>query len=330
LGADPIYLLGFDCSIGKDGEKHYHSGYQHGSNPDAMNIFRRAFEAGAAMLEGRAKVVNLNPDSALRCFEFGNVDDVLAEAKAPTGQTITAITPTGDRPLAFRLCQEWMANQTRKPDQWVIVDDGKTPRAYDVDWFNAHVPGSVCVRREPRADDPQHTLDQNMRAALPHITGDKVLIIEDDEYYAPGYVAEMSRHLDTHEVVGIMDSKYYHLPTGGYTTCGNTRHASLAETGFRKSFLPTFERIVNEGSKPRWIDDRLWAHVKAGGVDHELFLDPHVPLYVGMKGLPGRSGIGVGHKESIYHRKDDAARTKLRAWIPGDFQVYLDVLEGMK
>ena len=38
---------------------------------------------------------------------------------------ITIITPTGDRPLASGLLRDyWMKNQTIKPDQWIIVDDG--------------------------------------------------------------------------------------------------------------------------------------------------------------------------------------------------------------
>jgi hypothetical protein len=76
LGADPIYLLGYDCSRGPAGEKNYHDGYPSGGNPDALNIFRRAFEAGAALLNGRPRIVNLNPQSALRCFGFGDRDDL--------------------------------------------------------------------------------------------------------------------------------------------------------------------------------------------------------------------------------------------------------------
>lgn len=82
LGADPIYLLGYDCALGPAGESNYHSGYPSGSNPDAMNIFRKALEAGAALLNGRPRIVNLNPQSALRSFEFGNVDAVLAPGEA--------------------------------------------------------------------------------------------------------------------------------------------------------------------------------------------------------------------------------------------------------
>lgn len=334
LGADPIYLLGYDCAKGKDGEKNYHDRYPGGGNPDAMNIFKREFESGARMLdEGGPKIINLNPKSALTCFPFGDVDEVLPKTKS--GGTITAITPTGDRPLAFRLCREWMANQTRRPDQWIIVNDGNDrPTEEDIAWFNRNIPGSVMVRREPGGSDPLITLNLNLKAALPYITGDKILIIEDDEYYAPGYVAEMARRLDSHEVVGICRSKYYHLPTGGYETYGNVRHASLAETGFRASFLPTFESLLQTKDGPRWLDDLMWTHIKAtegkpGKVNSLLFVDDKTPLYVGIKGLPGRNGIGSGHKTTMYHVHDGADRAQLRAWVPGDYQVYLDVLEGM-
>jgi hypothetical protein len=328
LGADPIYLLGYDCAKGKDGEKNYHSGYSGAGNPDAMTIFKREIEAGAKMLdEGGPKILNLNPQSALSCFPFGDVDDVLPKNRKVSRSTVTAITPTGDRLLAFRLCREWMANQTQRPDQWIVVNDGKTPMV--------PAPDFQYVRRDPGGNDSLNTLNLNLKAALPYITGDKILIIEDDEYYAPGYVAEMARRLDSHEVVGICQSKYYHLPTGGYETCGNVRHASLAETGFRKSFLPTFESLLQMKDGPRWLDDLMWTHIKAtegkpGKVNSLLFVDDKTPLYVGIKGLPGRNGIGSGHKTTMYHVHDGADRAQLRAWIPCDYQVYLDVLEGMR
>jgi len=316
LGADPIYLLGYDCSKGPAGEKNYHNGYPSGTNPDALNIFKRAFEEGAAMLEGGHRIINLNSASALRCFEFGDADKVLPASRPSTGG-ITAITPTGDRPLAFRLCQQWMANQTRRPDQWIVVDDGKVPLT------PTHA--MTYIRREPQPDDPQHTLNLNLMAALPLITGDKILIIEDDEYYAPGYVEEMARRLDQAEVVGICRSKYYHVPTGGYSTIGNTTHASLAETAFQASFLPEIKEILSGSSDP-YVDMRIW---QKAGPRGSVFVDNDKPLYLGIKGLPGRGGIGQGHNPAIYgNRKDPADRAVLKKWVPGDDQVYLDIVSG--
>lgn len=328
LGADPIYLLGYDCKAGPEGKMHFHEGYPGAPNMNAANVFLRENEAGAlALPPGGPRIVNLNPASALRAFPFGDVDEVAPVVRrARVRGRITAITPTGDRPLPVRLCAEWMAHQTRRVDEWIVVDDGREPMK--------PIPGTKHIRREPRKDDPKFTLDMNIEAALPHITGDKILIIEDDEYYAPGYVDAMSRRLDQYEVVGIMNSRYYHLPTGGVCINPNTGHASLAQTGFRGSFLPTFEALVLEGSHPRWLDDRMWAHIQArrsgdGKIDFLLFSDDDAPLYVGMKGLPGRSGIGAGHKKAMYRLEDEDGRPTLKQWIPKDYQVYLDILAGM-
>jgi hypothetical protein len=110
--------------------------------------------------------------------------------------------------------------QTRKPDQWIVVDDGNIP----------HAPACACdyIRRQPQPDDPRHTMIINMKAAIPHITGDFVLIMEDDEYYAPRYIEEMAKRLQEFEIVGIGRSKYYHVPARRCLRHDNLGHASLA------------------------------------------------------------------------------------------------------
>jgi hypothetical protein len=261
------------------------------------------------------QIVNLNPNSALKCFPFGDVDKVLAETKS-ADPTITVITPTGDRPLAFALCRRWMANQTRRPGQWLVIDDGKIPMT--------PAPDFQYVRREPQADDPAHTLITNLKTAVPFIKGDKILIMEDDEYYAPTYIEEMVRRLDQHEVAGIGHSKYYHLPTGGYAVHANTVHASLAETGFRASFLPKFVECLTHPASNDYLDIRLWRIAAKDG----LFVDSSAPLYLGVKGLPGRKGIGAGHVPAMYHMTDDAARSMLEKLAPRGYRVYMDIISG--
>lgn len=230
---------------------------------------------------------------------------------------ITVITPTGDRQLAFALCKRWMENQTRQPDQWIVIDDGKDPLT--------PLDGMTYIRRTPLPDDPPHTVVLNHRAALPKITGGKILIMEDDDYYAPSYIEEVASRLDLSEVVGICMSKYYHLPTGGYRIVGDSTHASLGQTAFRASFLPKFEAILSETTKP-FVDMRVWKNVGSSG---DLFVDEVVPLYLGIKGLPGRRGIGVGHRSETYgNSKDTGDRAMLKQWVPGDYQIYLDILNG--
>jgi hypothetical protein len=234
------------------------------------------------------------------------------------GDRVTAITPTGDRLLAFRMCQKWMEQQVRRPDQWIVVDDGKVAMRNVPEW-------ATYVRREPKQSDPQHTLNTNLQTAIPYIIGDKILVIEDDEYYAPDYVKTLAAKMDVHEVVGIMMAKYYHLPTGGYSQLANTTHASLAETGFRNTFIPELEELVKDNGAT-YLDLRLWQ--KAMSQDRGyLFQDKDTSLYLGIKGLPGRPGIGMGHNIATY-KTFDHNRSTLKKLTHGDSKVYVDVIDG--
>lgn len=230
---------------------------------------------------------------------------------------ITVITPTGDRPLAFSLLKKWMQGQTVKPDQWIVIDDGKI----SLDIMDSGE--MLYVRRQPKADDPKHTLALNLRTAFPLVTGDRILIMEDDEYYAPEYIETMVRALETHLVAGIKNAKYYHLPTGGFYQNHNDRHASLAETAFRAAILPDISEIIAESDDP-FIDIKIWKRFYSMG---KLFEDTDRPLYLGIKGLPGRPGIGGGHKETLYRGKHDSPdREILRRYCPKDFGIYLEAL----
>lgn len=217
---------------------------------------------------------------------------------------ITCLTCTGDRPVCLNLLSRWMKNQTRKPDQWLIIDDGKQP----------YIPTMECdyVYRVPQINDPEQTLNLNMDYALNHIKGDIVLFCEDDEYYSPLYIETMVKKLSTHDAVGICKSKYYHLPTRTYHIHLNNDHASLAQTGVKRAFLEQFRE--NLKGDP-FIDIRLWKEI-AGNDFLQKRRQPFLPkgmsinngrgilfddgltdcLYVGMKGMPGRKGIGSGHR----------------------------------
>jgi len=227
-------------------------------------------------------------------------------------EMITVITPTGDRPLPFYLCQKWMLRQTRLPDQWIVVDDGHDLRD------DLRVGSFTRVRRSPR-EDGKFTLLDNLRAALPFVSGSKILIWEDDEYYAPEYIETVAERLDRYELVGIGHSRYYHIGSRGYHVHGNTEHASLAQTAFRVTFLPAFESQL-QGSQ--FLDIRLW---KTGADQHIYRDDP--PLYVGIKGMPGRAGIGAGHNPRYCYRKADGDGSVLQAWCR-DANVYEDIRSG--
>lgn len=70
LGADPIYLMGFDCGA-LDGKTHSHAHYppEWRQIPKAY-IYKRWAEAFAKVAPGiKARVVNLCPSSGIECFE---------------------------------------------------------------------------------------------------------------------------------------------------------------------------------------------------------------------------------------------------------------------
>lgn len=252
---------------------------------------------------------------------------------------VTVVTLTGDRPAAFALCRRWMEKQTRQPDQWLIVDDGKEPLSPDI---NA-LAGCDYIRREPLPDDPRHTMIINMKEAVKHIKGDLIIIMEDDEYYAPRYIETLVEKLAQYEVVGIGRSKYYHMSSGAWMQDCNMDNASLAQTAFRASFMPEFCALLDGN---QYVDMRIWKHVgrtdvlrwnKQCKISEQIiqdrgyiFDDGSQNLYVGMKGLPGRFGICWGHSGSHPHytEKDTADRDVLKRWLGEDYQYYDQVLSG--
>jgi hypothetical protein len=83
LGARTIYLLGFDMAPVNGRTAHWHEGIypaDWGSDGRAYVNMLRQFGRWAEFV--RAKVVNLNPESALECFEKADRDEVLG-TRAP-------------------------------------------------------------------------------------------------------------------------------------------------------------------------------------------------------------------------------------------------------
>lgn len=242
---------------------------------------------------------------------------------------ITAITLTGDRPEAFALCRKWIEKQTVKPDQWIIVDDGKHPVERPT--------GTDYVYRKPTPGEPRFTMLLNLKMALSRIKGDKILIMEDDEYYHPKYIESMVERLGPYQIVGIGHSKYYYLPTGGYIAHDNMNHASFAQTAFDKTVVPMLEHLLDR--KNMFIDIDLWSKFASEGYYRQglcsvfgnvnkglVFRDLYPCLYVGMKGLPGRSGIGIGHNARTYTKHDIPDRKLLKQWVAEDYHDYLNLI----
>ena len=78
LGAKQIYLLGFDLKEKADGKQSWwHDGYPEIQGSKVYKAFRNDFARVAPELKAKKiEVINLNPDSELKCFEFGKLEDI--------------------------------------------------------------------------------------------------------------------------------------------------------------------------------------------------------------------------------------------------------------
>lgn len=220
---------------------------------------------------------------------------------------ITLLTPTRDRPDAFRNAERWMARQDFPGEvRWVVVDDGATPIQPTM--------GQVYVRRDPsRAGDyPHGTLTANLLAGLSVIgPREDIAIVEDDDWYSPDYVRALVDHLKTHDLVGFAPSRYYNLTWRWWFHCENRKHASLCTTAFSAALHPWFEELVKfcDRRKDQFVDLEAWR--RSGGIRAAIVLD--ASKNVGIKGYPGSPNIGIGRAKSA--GKKDPGGQVLREWI---------------
>lgn len=232
---------------------------------------------------------------------------------------LTLITCTGGRPQAFAMCASFVERQTwTGPFQWVVVDD-----------VSMEFPISLQLQHKlltqiipsPKWQPGQNTLARNLRIAIPEVVYDKVLFIEDDDWYAPTYCAERAARLEHAAIVGELISKYYNVRTRQYRIMKNAASASLCQTGIRAELLPVLADVCRE---PDFIDGRLWMQVRG---DHRDLKCVGTGC-IGIKGMPGRAGIGVGHRphDCTAAWGDDQDLIVLRTWVGDDVELYKEFL----
>jgi hypothetical protein len=205
-------------------------------------------------------------------------------------QGVSIITATGNRPEAFELCAEFIRRQDYKgPLQWIVVDDGEIATGID------DLPASILLSHvypEPKWKPGENTLARNLLAAIPEVCYDFVVFAEDDDWYARDYVSGQAKYLaEGFKIVGEVPARYYHLPTRQcWRDLHNRSHASLAQTVIHRDLLPMLAAICEDAAAPQFIDVRLWEAFQGRRAFHGGRRS------VGMKGLPGRVGIGIGHR----------------------------------
>lgn len=224
---------------------------------------------------------------------------------------LTLLTATGMRPEAWALCQKFMHRQTYTgPVRWVIVDDGEQAQAVK---FKKRGWTLEVIRPEPFWQPGANTHGRNLLAGLSVIGADeRIVFIEDDDWYSSDWLQVVDKALGKAELVGEGFARYYNVVQRKYRMHENSQHASLCSTAIRGNALNTLRSVCRPGIE--FIDMLLW---QAHG-DRHVFKGESV---VGIKGLPGRAGIGIGHRSDFFGDIDLTGEV-LESWIGADADLY--------
>ena len=220
---------------------------------------------------------------------------------------LTLLTATGARPEAWAICERLMARQDYAgPVRWVIVDDGQEPQPVT---FAREGWTLEVIRPEPFWQPGDNTQARNLLAGLEVIGPDeRVHTLEDDDYYPPNWLSTVAGWLELGDMVGESHARYFNVATGRGHQHRNREHASLCATACKGPALQALRCAV--AKKDKFIDMALWHSFRGSKWLRRA------NLTVGIKGLPGRGGIGGGH------RGDFGVPMNLRDWLGEAAAIY--------
>jgi hypothetical protein len=221
------------------------------------------------------------------------------------------VTPTGGRPEAFEFCVAYMVRQTYIGDvDWIIAHDIDMPELsataiMPTNWrvHPVRAPWTWAEGMNTQAA----LMALGLRRAMEHGAGQRpVLIVEDDDFYPKQYLRRMAdafrRVSPACGAVGYIRTTYYNVHNRTWRAMHNHQHASLCETGVIGSAVDMLLRICDQRARnphrKGFLDIDLWAGVhQVRRKDAVHFMEAKPGLRpVGIKGMPGRPGIGSGHR----------------------------------
>jgi len=212
--------------------------------------------------------------------------------------------------------------------QWLVISDSQNQKPYEQIWLH------FCLLDDARfiecqlhqlPYDPElvgpKSLAQNLWWGLREAKGELIFICEDDDWYGPEHLKECVLHLAKPGIkaTGTIWQRYYHLPTLSHRTYKNVGSA-LCSTAFHRDLIPQLiDAAMWCGQNNRkGIDRRFWDSLPDEQKD---IFDPAQNQVIGMKGLPGRFGIGIGHQPRGFESDENAEI--LREWVGQDADTYL-------
>ena len=225
---------------------------------------------------------------------------------------LTLLTTTGCRQDTWAICEALMAQQTYDGAvRWVIVDDGEVEQTVNFQRDNWSI---EIIRPKHRWTEGANTQQKNLLAGLVHIDNkENLVIIEDDDYYAPEYLETIEAWLRNCELVGESEARYYNKKSRKYRQLANYFHSSLCSTAMKGKAIEFFRAVCLTHSN--LIDLNLWKQYKG---QKRLY---KTKMVVGIKGMGGRAGIGAGHKKDFQGKMDEDGSV-FSEWLKGDTALY--------
>jgi hypothetical protein len=146
-----------------------------------------------------------------------------------------------------------------------------------------------------------------------------IFIIEDDDYYRASYLERMMARFGNFKVLGEMNTVYYNVLFRTYFVNRNTSHSSLFQIAFIPEMLPLFKSCLYD----RFIDFKFYEklHGREYVARGEVGFFNENNLALGMKGMPGRAGIGAGHGK-LMNMHPDPNMIWLKQQIQDDAKYY--------
>lgn len=199
---------------------------------------------------------------------------------------IAACTASGARPVQLGWCREMMQAQSRVPDMHIVSED------------------ETLNIRDNLMKVLQEGLDQG---------ADVLYIIEDDDWYPPNYIERHIKAFDAGwHLVGSSFTYYYNVPTKTYVQIQHANRSSGCATICSRygaeQVIEALKRLVDGTSIIFSLHPMTPEHLeelRSVTVDLPIWFDLRSrlpsfllqePTMIGIKGLPGRTGLTQGHK----------------------------------
>lgn len=220
---------------------------------------------------------------------------------------VCAVTCTGSRPELFALCASYVASQDRKIDHWIVVSDVPDEPVLTPDGVEF-----LNLSAQIHSVNTFNPANRSLSLALRLVPDDHAtLILEDDDYYGPGYTQQMLDLLDGFGIAGSSFERRYNMDEAKWINKVKATGPNAAST------------IIKPGGAPlyaEWLLDRSHGHswwAKNGLRPNWERRDgiERVAIKGAGRSLPGR-GNATGEPSSSW--TSDPGHKQLRKWIGDD------------